>query len=62
MQEAKAQELQEKKPRPRAKPNKIQISADGAMVPWLHGVWAEMQTLEVGEVQSPVKEKGESTV
>jgi hypothetical protein len=62
MQEAEAQELLEKKPRPSAKPKKIQISADGAMVPLLHGVWAEVRTLVVGEVQAPVKEKGEIVV
>lgn len=62
MQEAEAQEILEKKPRPSAKPRKIQISADGAMVPLLHGVWAEVRTLVVGEVQPPVKEKGEMVV
>ncbi len=30
---------------------KMQISADGAMVPLLHGVWAEVRTLVIGEVQ-----------
>lgn len=30
---------------------KMQLSADGAMVPLLHGVWAEVRTLVVGEVQ-----------
>jgi hypothetical protein len=62
MQNAEAQELQEKKPRPRAKPKKVQISADGCMVPLLHGVWAEVRTVVVGEVQPPVKEKGEMVI
>jgi hypothetical protein len=62
MQDAEAQELLEKKPRPRAKPKKVQISADGCMVPLLHGVWAEVRTLVVGEVQAAVKEKGEMVV
>jgi hypothetical protein len=62
MQDAEARKLLEKKPRPSAKPKKVQISADGAMVPLLHGVWAEVRTLVVGEVQAPVKEKGEMVV
>lgn len=41
---------------------KMQISADGAMVPLLHGVWAEVRTLVVGEVQPVVEEKGERVV
>jgi hypothetical protein len=41
---------------------KLQISADGAMVPLLHGVWAEVRTLVVGEVQPAVEEKGEAVV
>lgn len=62
MQDAEAQELLEKKPCPSVKPKKVQISADGCMVPLLHGVWAEVRTLVVGEVQAPVKEKGEMVV
>jgi hypothetical protein len=42
--------------------DKIQISADGAMVPLLHGVWAEARTLVIGEVQPVVEEKGEKVV
>lgn len=41
---------------------KIQISADGAMVPLLHGVWAEVRTLVIGEVQPAVEERGEMVV
>jgi hypothetical protein len=41
---------------------KMQISADGAMVPLLHGVWAEVRTLVIGEVQPAVEEKGEWVV
>ena len=37
--------------------DKLQISADGAMVPLVHGKWAEVRTLVVGEVQPAVKEK-----
>ena len=41
---------------------KMQISADGAMVPLLHGVWAEVRTLVIGEVQPALEEKGEMVV
>jgi hypothetical protein len=41
---------------------KVQISADGATVPLLHGVWAEVRTLVIGEVQPAVQEKGEMVV
>jgi hypothetical protein len=62
MQEAETQELLEKKPCPRAKPKKVQISADGCMIPLLHGVWAEVRTVVIGEVQPAIKEKGERVV
>ena len=42
--------------------DKMQISADGAMVPLRHGIWAEVRTLVVGEVQPPVQERGESVI
>jgi len=51
--------LQKKMPRATVQPEKLQISADGAMVPLLHGVWAEVKTLVIGEVQPAVREKGE---
>jgi hypothetical protein len=41
---------------------KMQMSADGAMVPLLHGQWAEVRTLVIGEVQPPVQERGEWVV
>jgi hypothetical protein len=41
---------------------KMQISADGAMVPLLHGQWAEVRTLVIGEVQPAVEECGEWVV
>jgi hypothetical protein len=42
--------------------DKLQISADGAMVPLLHGLWAEVKTLVVGEVQPAVEQNGERVV
>jgi hypothetical protein len=42
--------------------SKMAISVDGAMVPLRHGEWAEVKTLVIGEVRSPVMERGESVV
>lgn len=38
------------------------LSADGAMVPLIHGEWAEVKTVAIGAVQLPVLEKGERVV
>lgn len=44
------------------KVEKMQISADGAMVPLRHGIWAEVRTLVVGEVHSRKPKNGEREV
>jgi len=41
---------------------KMQMSSDGAMVPLLHGQWAEVRTLVIGDVQPAVQEKEEWVV
>jgi hypothetical protein len=38
------------------------LSADGAMVPLVHGEWVEVKTVAIGEIQAPVLEKGELVV
>lgn len=38
------------------------LSADGAMVPLVHGEWAEVKTVAIGEIQPPVIERGEAVV
>lgn len=62
IQKAEVKWLQKKMPRATVHPQKLQISADGAMVPLLHGVWAEVKTLVIGEVQPAVREKGQMVV
>ena len=62
MQEEEVARLEAEMPEAARGADKIQISADGAMVPLLHGVWAEVRTLVVGEVQPAVEEKGEQVV
>lgn len=39
-----------------------QVSVDGALVPLVHGEWAEVRTLAIGVVEKPVMEKGEPVV
>jgi hypothetical protein len=41
---------------------KMVMSADGAMVPLLHGNWGEVRTMVIGEVAKPVLERGEWVV
>jgi hypothetical protein len=38
--------------------DKLQMSADGAMVPLVHGQWAEVRTVVIGEVQPRVGRPG----
>jgi len=60
MQEQEVERLEKEAPVAEKEADKIQISADGAMVPLLHGVWAEVRTLVIGEVHSVVEKNGES--
>jgi len=62
MQEEEVARLEGEMPEAARGADRIQISADGAMVPLLHGIWAEVRTLVVGEVQPAVEEKGEQVV
>ncbi len=39
-----------------------QVSVDGALVPLVHGEWAEVRTVAIGVVEKPVIEKGEPVV
>jgi hypothetical protein len=38
------------------------VSPDGAMVPLVHGEWAEVKTVALGEIQAPRRERGEMVV
>jgi hypothetical protein len=62
LQEEEVAWLEENMPEPKEETDKLQISADGAMVPLLHGIWAEVRTLVVGEVQSRKLANGEPEV
>lgn len=60
MQEEEVRELEQHMPKAAAGGGKMQISADGAMVPLLHGVWAEVRTLVIGEVEEGQPVGGEA--
>jgi hypothetical protein len=62
LQNEEVAELEKKMPPAPKGSEKMLISADGAMVPLLHGIWAEVRTLVVGEVQPPKEEHGEQVV
>ena len=62
LQEEEVRRLEKERPPAEKGGDKLQISADGAMVPLVHGVWAEVKTLVVGEVQPAVEEHGERVV
>jgi len=62
IQKKEVQEVERKKPPAMGGVAKMLISADGAMIPLLHGIWAEARTLVIGEVQAPVLERGEWVV
>ena len=62
LQTEEVEELQKKRPKTRVMSGELQISADGCMVPLLHGVWAEVKTVVIGEVQPAVLKAGERVV
>ena len=62
VQTAEVERLERDTPVPPAGSAKQCLSADGAMVPLVGGVWAEVKTLAIGEVAAPVREKGEWVV
>jgi hypothetical protein len=62
MQEEEVVRLEREMPEAAAGAEKMQISADGAMVPLQHGVWAEVRTLVIGEVEVNKGVQGEGEV
>jgi hypothetical protein len=62
MQEEEMIQLEQEMPEAAQGAERMQISADGAMIPLLHGLWSEVRTLVIGEVQPAVQEKGEWVV
>jgi hypothetical protein len=54
--------LEQEMPPAPAGADKLQVSADGVMVPLVHGQWVEVRTVVIGEVQPPVEERREWVV
>jgi hypothetical protein len=61
-QTAEVQRIERELPVPVRGPAKQFLSVDGAMVPLVGGVWAEVKTLVMGEVQPAVLSKGELVI
>jgi hypothetical protein len=62
LQDEEADRIEREAPPAPPGSDKMVISADGAMVPLVHGEWAEVKTLVVGEVLPAVLERGEWVV
>ena len=62
MQTEEVERLEREMPAAPAGADKLQLSVDGAMVPIVHGQWAEVRTVVIGEVQPMVQERGEWVV
>ena len=60
VQVAEVERIERDWPEVPTKPDKLVLSADGAMVPLLHGEWAEAKTLVVGTVAAPIVRNGET--
>ena len=59
IQTEEVERLEKEAPQAEQGADKIQVSADGAMVPLVHGVWAEVRTVVIGEVVSEADRDGE---
>lgn len=57
VQTAESERIDRDWPEVEAGPDKLVLSADGAMVPLLHGEWAEVKTLVVAEIAPPTEEQ-----
>jgi len=62
VQLAEVERIEQDWPDVEAGPEKLVLGVDGAFVPVLHGEWAEVKTLVVGEVGEVVEVKGEQVV
>ncbi len=62
VQSAAVTRIEQELPEPPLGPARQLLSVDGAMVPLVGGVWAEVKTLVLGEIEEPVIEAGEQVV
>lgn len=61
-QTAEVQRIEQDLPVPAPGPAKQFLSVDGAMVPLVAGIWAEVKTLVIGAVQPALVNKGEPVI
>jgi YgiT-type zinc finger domain-containing protein len=57
IQTAEVERMEEELPPAPPGPQKMLLSVDGAMVPLVHGEWAEVKTLVIGEIGEPVPDQ-----
>ena len=62
LQTAEAERILQTHPRPPGGPDQLVLSVDGAMVPLVHGEWAEARTLAVGEPFLGTNSEGQPVV
>lgn len=62
IQTAEVERLEKELPPSPPGPEKQLLSVDGAMVPLVHGEWAEVKTVAIGVIEEPVLENGEWVV
>jgi hypothetical protein len=62
LQEAEVERIERELPEAAPGPEKQLWSVDGVLIPLVHGEWAEVKTLVIGEVAEPVQEQGEWVV
>jgi len=62
VQLAEVEHIEQEWPEVEAGPDKLVLSVDGAFVPVVHGEWAEVKTLVVGEVGEPRLVDGQRVV
>jgi hypothetical protein len=62
VQTAQAKAPLQEEPHGKTESARLAISADGACVPLLHGEWAEVRTLAIGEVEERYTSDGEQEI
>jgi Uncharacterised protein family (UPF0236) len=62
VQTAQAKEPLQEEPQEQTSSTHLAISADGACVPLLHGEWAEVRTVAIGEVEERCTAEGEHQI
>ena len=62
VQQEEVARIEEELPLPTANPAKLFFSVDGAMVPLVGGIWAEVKTMVIGDIRPPRMVNGEEVI